>query len=77
MQRGLWKPNCHATDRLAVIIAYRNRDAHLRVLLKHLHPFLQRQQADYGIYVVDQVTCSPEIPASSFTLAVSLPVAWL
>ena len=25
-------------------------------LLKHLHPFLQRQQLEYGIYVIHQVS---------------------
>ncbi|EOA92987.1 Beta-1,4-galactosyltransferase 1, partial [Anas platyrhynchos] len=33
---------------------YRNRESHLGYLLYYLHPFLQRQQLQYGIYLVHQ-----------------------
>ncbi|KAH9505558.1 Zinc finger protein containing five transmembrane domains [Bulinus truncatus] len=52
---GLFKPpDCTARHRVAIIIPYRNRPEHLRILLKNLHPILARQQLDYGIYVIDQ-----------------------
>ena len=40
---------------VAVIIPYRNRFEQLKIFLRHLHPFLQRQQLMYRIIVVEQV----------------------
>uniref|UniRef100_A0A8C5PRD7 Beta-1,4-galactosyltransferase 3 n=1 Tax=Leptobrachium leishanense TaxID=445787 RepID=A0A8C5PRD7_9ANUR len=47
-------PNCEPRHRTAVIIPHRNRESHLRYLLYYLHPFMQRQQLQYGIYIVHQ-----------------------
>ncbi|KAJ8377446.1 hypothetical protein AAFF_G00260040 [Aldrovandia affinis] len=47
-------PNCESRHLTAIIIPYRDRLSHLRSLLYHLHPFLQRQQLHYGIYIVHQ-----------------------
>uniref|UniRef100_A0A8D0GQK2 Beta-1,4-galactosyltransferase n=1 Tax=Sphenodon punctatus TaxID=8508 RepID=A0A8D0GQK2_SPHPU len=46
--------DCSALQRVAILIPHRNREKHLLYLLEHLHPFLQRQQLDYGIYVIHQ-----------------------
>ncbi|XP_072463874.1 beta-1,4-galactosyltransferase 3-like isoform X2 [Notamacropus eugenii] len=48
-------PNCWALHHTAIIIPYRARRKHLHQLLYHLHPFLQRQQIHYIIYVVHQL----------------------
>ncbi len=40
---------------MAIIIPIRDREEHLRLLLAHMHPFLQKQQLNYGIYVIEQV----------------------
>lgn len=48
-------PNCEAIQKVAVIIPYRNREKHLLKFLHNIHPFLQKQQAEYVIYVVEQV----------------------
>ncbi len=48
-------PNCEARHRTAIIIPHRNREHHLKILLYYLHPFLQRQQLNYGIYIIQQV----------------------
>ena len=54
---GRFSPrNCVALYRVAVIVPYRDRDAHLRVFLNHMHPILQRQQLDYGIFIIEQVS---------------------
>nr|XP_033799335.1 beta-1,4-galactosyltransferase 4 isoform X3 [Geotrypetes seraphini] len=45
---------CRSLQRVAILIPYRNREKHLLYLLKHLHPFLQRQQLDYAIYIIHQ-----------------------
>ncbi|XP_029535724.1 beta-1,4-galactosyltransferase 3 [Oncorhynchus nerka] len=47
-------PDCEARHRTAIIIPHRNREHHLKFLLYYLHPFLQRQQLNYGIYVIHQ-----------------------
>ncbi|XP_029434268.1 beta-1,4-galactosyltransferase 3-like isoform X2 [Rhinatrema bivittatum] len=47
-------PHCIARYKSAIIIPHRNRELHLWYLLYYLHPFLQRQQLQYGIYVVHQ-----------------------
>ncbi|NXS70385.1 B4GT4 galactosyltransferase, partial [Pandion haliaetus] len=53
--RGRYHPTeCSALQHVAILIPHRNREKHLLYLLEHLHPFLQRQQLDYGIYVIHQ-----------------------
>ncbi|XP_051869873.1 beta-1,4-galactosyltransferase 4 isoform X1 [Pristis pectinata] len=55
VQKGMYAPQeCHPLQRVAVLIPYRNRERHLLYLLEHLHPLLQRQLLDYGIYVINQ-----------------------
>lgn len=54
---GRFKPSeCRARDRVAIVVPFRDRKQHLPVLLKNLHPFLMRQQIDYGIFLVEQST---------------------
>ena len=53
---GAWSPsNCKARHQVAIIIPYRDRVTHLRVLLDVLHPILQLQQLKYRVFVVEQV----------------------
>ena len=53
---GIWKPpDCVAREEVAIIIPMMGREKHLRILLSVLHPFLQRQQISYRIYVAEQV----------------------
>lgn len=53
---GCFKPTeCQQqNNRVAIIIPYRDRVAHLSIFLKNIHPFLMKQQADYGVFVVEQ-----------------------
>ncbi|XP_051560689.1 beta-1,4-galactosyltransferase 1 [Myxocyprinus asiaticus] len=52
---GRYKPsNCVAHQKVAIIIPFRNRDEHLKYWLHYLHPVLQRQQLDYGVYIIEQ-----------------------
>ncbi|TSL28239.1 Beta-1,4-galactosyltransferase 4 [Bagarius yarrelli] len=52
---GQYDPKeCKARESVAVLIPHRNREKHLLYLLHHLHPFLQRQQLHYGIYIIHQ-----------------------
>ena len=39
---------------MAIIIPFRNRHSHLIHWLHYVHPILQRQQLDYGVYVINQ-----------------------
>ncbi|XP_063788212.1 beta-1,4-galactosyltransferase 1-like isoform X2 [Pseudophryne corroboree] len=53
---GRSKPQtCIAQQKIAIIIPFRNREHHLQIWLHHMHPFLQKQQGDYGIYVIEQI----------------------
>lgn len=66
---GRFRPkDCVALQKVAIIIPFRNRDEHLKFWLYYLHPILQRQQLDYGIYVINQV--SPSRPLSALCLPV-------
>ncbi|XP_063106354.1 beta-1,4-galactosyltransferase 1-like [Cavia porcellus] len=52
---GRYTPKeCISPHKVAIIIPFRNRQEHLKYLLYYLHPLLQRQQLDYGIYVINQ-----------------------
>ena len=48
-------PECTARQSVAILVPQRSREKHLLYLLHHLHPFLQRQQLRYAIYVIQQV----------------------
>ncbi|KAG2470697.1 B4GT3 galactosyltransferase, partial [Polypterus senegalus] len=50
----LQAPDCESKHRTAIIIPHRNRESHLKYLLYYLHPFLQRQQLHYAIYIIHQ-----------------------
>jgi hypothetical protein len=53
---GHWSPSeCTARYRVAIIIPYRNRDMQLRIFLNFMHPFLQKQQIDYQIFLIEPV----------------------
>lgn len=63
VHRGRHHPEeCKALQRVAILIPHRNREKHLMYLLEHLHPFLQRQQLDYGVYVIHQVSVWSALP---------------
>ncbi|TMS14275.1 beta-1,4-galactosyltransferase 4 [Larimichthys crocea] len=52
---GEYEPtDCTARQSVAILIPHRSRERHLLYLLHHLHPFLQRQQIHYAIYVIQQ-----------------------
>ena len=56
---GHWFPlNCTARYRVAIIIPYRDRDMQLRIFLNFMHPFLQKQQLDYQIFLIEPVSHS-------------------
>ncbi|KAK6046758.1 N-acetyllactosaminide 3-alpha-galactosyltransferase [Cooperia oncophora] len=46
---------CQALNRVAVIVPYRDRESHLRILLNNMHAFLTKQKLDYAIIIVEQV----------------------
>ncbi|XP_045169915.2 beta-1,4-galactosyltransferase 1-like isoform X2 [Mercenaria mercenaria] len=45
--------DCISTWKVAIIVPYRDRENHLRVFLRYIHPFLQQQQLEYGIFVIE------------------------
>ena len=53
---GHWHPSdCTARYRVAIIVPYRDRDEHLRIFLNFMHCFLQKQQLDYQIFLIEPV----------------------
>uniref|UniRef100_A0A915Q2Y6 Beta-1,4-N-acetylgalactosaminyltransferase n=1 Tax=Setaria digitata TaxID=48799 RepID=A0A915Q2Y6_9BILA len=52
---GHGKPkNCLSRHKVAIIVPYRDREVHLRILLHNLHSLLTKQQLDYAIFVIEQ-----------------------
>ncbi|XP_055916329.1 beta-1,4-N-acetylgalactosaminyltransferase bre-4 [Eupeodes corollae] len=55
MMGGWYRPtNCIAKFRVAIIVPFRDRYAHLSIFLKNLHPFLMKQNIEYRIFVIEQ-----------------------
>jgi hypothetical protein len=53
---GHAKPqDCRSRHRVALVIPYRDRETHLRIFLHNIHALMQKQQLDYGIFVVEQI----------------------
>lgn len=58
---GKWSPeDCSARFHIALIIPYRYRWNHLKLLLSILHPMLRRQQMSYQIFVAEQARVERE-----------------
>ena len=54
---GEGKPRkCKSPQKVAIIIPYRNRAHHLKLLLNRLHPMLYKQSLHYRIFVIEQVS---------------------
>ena len=52
---GWWQPeDCKPKQSTLIVIPFRNRDVHLPILLRQLHPILKRQNLHYRIMVVEQ-----------------------
>ncbi|KAJ0174766.1 hypothetical protein K1T71_009874 [Dendrolimus kikuchii] len=47
-------PNCTARHKVAIIVPFRDRQQHLAIFLNHMHPFLMKQQIEYGIFIIEQ-----------------------
>ena len=54
---GQYKPNATlSTDRIALLVPYRNRESQLQTFLKHIHPFLKNQSLSYRIFIIELVS---------------------
>jgi len=47
-------PSKEEIPNIAIMVPYRGREPHLKYMLNHLHPILQRQRINYQIFVVEQ-----------------------
>ena len=57
---GCWQPkNCKSSQRVAVIVAYRDREHHLTTFLEYIHGFLQIQMRDYCVIISEQADKGP------------------
>ncbi|XP_060600772.1 beta-1,4-N-acetylgalactosaminyltransferase bre-4-like [Ruditapes philippinarum] len=51
---GRYMPGgCTSQWKVAIIVPYRDRENHLKMFVKNMHPFLQQQQIYYGIFVIE------------------------
>lgn len=75
---GKYIPNdCLAQSKIAIIVPYRNLKTDLDVLdvfLRYMHPFLQRQQLDYSIFVVEQ---AGKLHVRIASLLIAGPIAYI
>ena len=53
---GFCPLDCVAKDKVALVLPYRNRPDQLRTFLNHIHPILMRQDIQYQIFIVNQVS---------------------
>jgi len=54
-QGGWYAPTeCRERQSTAIIIPFRNREPHLPIFLRQLHPLLKRQQLHYRIFIIEQ-----------------------
>ena len=52
---GKHKPSeCKSRYKLAIVVPYRQRKNQLQIFLKYMHPFLQRQQLEYTMFIIEQ-----------------------
>ncbi|XP_066924327.1 beta-1,4-galactosyltransferase 2-like [Clytia hemisphaerica] len=66
---GKWAPTtCKPKHKVAIIIPYRKRFEQLKIFLRHMHPFLQRQELLYQIFVVEQLKNDPFNRAGLFNV---------
>ena len=55
-----WSPSdCIATDTVAVVVPFRQRETFLPNLLARLHPLLRKQKLRYRIFIIEQVDSKP------------------
>ncbi|XP_054113086.1 beta-1,4-galactosyltransferase 1 isoform X1 [Callithrix jacchus] len=67
---GRYTPkDCISPHKVAIIIPFRNRQEHLKYWLYYLHPVLQRQQLNYGIYVINQKERNADLTAAATAAA--------
>ena len=52
---GFRPTHCKARSRVAIIVAFRDRNRHLGIFLRHMHQFLHRQLLDYRIIIIQMV----------------------
>ncbi|CAL8099734.1 unnamed protein product [Calicophoron daubneyi] len=58
--QGSWIPRgCIPQQKIAVLVPYRDRGLHLRLLLFRLHDVLAHQRVAYSIYVIEQAGDTP------------------
>ncbi|XP_054943212.1 beta-1,4-galactosyltransferase 1 isoform X3 [Physeter macrocephalus] len=71
---GRYTPkDCISPHKVAIIIPFRNRQEHLKYWLYYLHPILQRQQLDYGIYVINQSRLAEQLSKPAWTSGPAVP----
>jgi len=52
---GSWQPDdCVAKYKVAILVPFRNRHAHLPIFLRHIYPMMAQQHLNFTIFVIEQ-----------------------
>lgn len=69
---GAWSPlHCVSQHRVGIVVPYKDRKTHLNMFLAYMHPFLQFQNLDYRIVIVEQSDQRPFNRAKLFNVGYS------
>ncbi|UYV79375.1 hypothetical protein LAZ67_17002359, partial [Cordylochernes scorpioides] len=69
--------DCKSSQRVAILVPYRNRSQQLQVFLSHLHPMLQKQRLRYGIFLIEQTVFVSQNDNLDFNRAALFNVGYL
>ena len=73
---GTFSPTaCLPTTRVAILLPFRDREAHLATFIKKMHPFLQTQGIQYTLVVLNQTGSAPFMRGLLFNAGSSSPTS--
>ena len=56
IEGGSWQPNdCIPDGTLAIVVPFRGREQHFKILLRNLIPFLKLQKKAFTMFAIEQV----------------------
>ena len=75
---GSFSPTgCIPTTRVAILLPFRDREAHLATFLRKMHPFLQTQGIQYTLVVLNQTGSAPFMRGLLFNAGSSSPLFYI
>ena len=75
---GSFSPTgCLPTTRVAILLPFRDREAHLATFLRKMHPFLQTQGIQFTLVVLNQTGSAPFMRGLLFNAGSSSPLFYI